>query len=34
MESYQKFLNDGMLTAMEKYSVISFRKKITDEETT
>lgn len=22
MESYQKFLNDGMLTGMEKYSVI------------
>lgn len=23
MGSYQKFLNDGMLTAMEKYSVIN-----------
>lgn len=22
MESYQKFLNDGMVTEMEKYSVI------------
>lgn len=34
MKSYQKFLNDRMLTAMENYSVISFRKKITEEETT